>query len=135
MRTCGATPGGPSLDGIDLTTQAVIQGVILRDGEGAKNDSVGVPNGAPIQNAHVRLLDTSGEFTAEVPTNPDGQFRFFAAPGPWTLVVLAPGVRKEISVQAALGTPVDILVAIPSAEPLAVLLVRTWVLMRSIKGL
>lgn len=107
MRTCGATPGGPSLDGIDLTKQAVIQGVILRDGE-----DDGVPNGAAIQNAHVRLLDTSGEFTAEVPTNSDGQFRFFAAPGPWTLVVLAPGVRKEISVQAALGTPVDIVVEI-----------------------
>ena len=111
MRTCGATPGGPSLDGIDLNTQAVIQGVILRDGE-----SDGVPNGSPIQSAHVRLLDTSGEFTAEVPTNSDGQFRFFAAPGPWTLVVLAPGVRKEVNVQAALGTPVDILISLSPAE-------------------
>ena len=107
MRTCGATPGGPSLDGIDLTKQSVIQGVILRDG-----DADGVPNGAPVANAHIRLLDSQGEFTAEVPTNSDGQFRFFAAPGAWTLVVLAPGVRKELSVIAATGVPADLLIQI-----------------------
>jgi hypothetical protein len=38
----------------------------------------------------VRLLDAAGEFTAEVPTNEDGEFRFFAAPGQWTLRTLAP---------------------------------------------
>lgn len=107
MRTCGATPGGPSLDGVDLTTQSVIQGAVLRDGV-----ADGVPNGTPVVNAHVRLLDRDGEFTAEVPTNTQGQFRFFAAPGAWTLVVLAPGVRKEVSVQAALGTPADLIVEI-----------------------
>ena len=41
MRTCGATPGGPSLDGIDISTQTIIQGVVLRDGV-----DDGVPNGA-----------------------------------------------------------------------------------------
>ncbi|MCF8521890.1 MAG: DUF1416 domain-containing protein, partial [Candidatus Planktophila sp.] len=61
MRTCGATPGGPSLDGIDITTQSVIQGAVLST---STND--GVPNGSAITNAHVRLLDSSGEFTAEV---------------------------------------------------------------------
>ena len=105
MRTCGATPGGPSLDGVDLTKQSVIQGVILKDGDG-------VPNGAPVASAHVRLLDSHGEFTAEVPTNTDGQFRFFAAPGAWTLVVLAPGVRKELSVSAATGVPADLVIQI-----------------------
>ena len=107
MKTCGATPGGPSLDGIDLTKQSVIQGVILRDG-----DTDGVPNGAPVASAHVRLLDRQGEFTAEVPTNTDGQFRFFAAPGAWTLVVLAPGVRKELSVSAAIGALTDLVIQI-----------------------
>ena len=107
MRTCGATPGGPDLSGIDLTTQTVIQGVILRDGE-----DDGVPNGAPVVNAHVRLLDSTGEFTAEVPTNADGQFRFFAAPGSWTLVILAPGAREERKVIATKGTPVDLVVEI-----------------------
>ena len=107
MRTCGATPGGPSLDGVDLSTQSIIQGVILRDGE-----ADGVPNGAPVVSAHIRLLDSHGEFTAEVPTNTDGQFRFFAAPGAWTLVVLAPGVRKELSVKAATGVPTDLVIQI-----------------------
>jgi hypothetical protein len=66
LKTCGATPGGPSLDGIDVTTQTIIQGVVLRDGDD------GVPNGAPVGNAHVRLLDRDGEFTAELPTNLQG---------------------------------------------------------------
>ena len=71
MRTCGATPGGPSLDGVDLKTQYVIQGAVLRAGV-----EDGVPNGAPVGNAYVRLLDSSGEFTAEVPTNDEGQLWF-----------------------------------------------------------
>ena len=107
MRTCGATPGGPSLDGIDLTKQTVIQGVILKEGV---DDSV--PNGVAVTNGHVRLLDASGEFTAEVPTNSDGQFRFFAAPGSWTLVVQTPGARVEQKLIAAQGTPTDLVIHI-----------------------
>ncbi len=107
MRTCGATPGGPSLDGIDLTKQTVIQGIILKEGE---NDSV--PNGAPVTNGHVRLLDASGEFTAEVPTNQEGQLRFFAAPGSWTLVVQAPGARVEKKIVATQGEPTDLVIQI-----------------------
>ena len=107
MRTCGATPGGPSLDGIDLSQQTVIQGQILRDGS---SDSV--PNGTAVANGHVRLLDASGEFTAEVPTNSDGQFRFFAAPGSWTLVVQAPGARVEQALIAAQGVPTDLIIHI-----------------------
>jgi len=107
MRTCGATPGGPSLDGIDLSKQTVIQGQILRDGS---SDSV--PNGAAVTNGHVRLLDANGEFTAEVPTNSEGQFRFFAAPGAWTLVVQAPGARVEQKITAAQGVPTDVVIHI-----------------------
>jgi hypothetical protein len=98
MKTCGARPGGPSLDGIDLSKQTVIQGQIIRDGI---DDAV--PNGTPVSNGHVRLLDATGEFTAEVPTNAEGQFRFFAAPGTWTLVVQAPGARVEKRVVASQG--------------------------------
>jgi hypothetical protein len=107
MRTCGATPGGPSLDGIDLSKQTVIQGQILRDGS---SDSV--PNGAAATNGHVRLLDANGEFTAEVPTNLEGQFRFFAAPGAWTLVVQAPGARVEQKITASQGVPTDVVIHI-----------------------
>ena len=106
MKTCGATPGGPSLDGIDVTTQTIIQGVVLRDGDD------GVPNGTPVGNAHVRLLDRDGEFTAELPTNLQGQFRFFAAPGSWTLVVQAPGARVEHQVIAVQGAPVDLVISL-----------------------
>ena len=106
MKTCGATPGGPSLDGIDVTTQTIIQGVVFRDGDD------GVPNGTPVGNAHVRLLDRDGEFTAELPTNLQGQFRFFAAPGVWTLVVQAPGARVEQQVIAAQGVPAELIISL-----------------------
>ena len=107
MKTCGARPGGPSLDGIDLSKQTVIQGQILRDGS---SDSV--PNGAAVANGHVRLLDATGEFTAEVPTNAEGQFRFFASPGTWTLVVQAPGARVEKRVVADRGNVSDTVIHI-----------------------
>jgi hypothetical protein len=107
MKTCGARPGGPSTDGIDLSKQTVIQGQILRDGS---SDSV--PNGAAVANGHVRLLDSTGEFTAEVPTNAEGQFRFFASPGAWTLVVQAPGARVEKSITAERGIATDLIINI-----------------------
>ena len=83
----------------------MIQGVILKEGV---DDSV--PNGAPVTNGHVRLLDATGEFTAEVPTNQSGQFRFFASPGVWTLVVQAPGARVEQKISAAQGQPTDVVI-------------------------
>jgi len=107
MKTCGARPGGPSTDGIDLSKQTVIQGQIIRDGI---DDAV--PNGTPVSNGHVRLLDATGEFTAEVPTNTEGQFRFFASPGTWTLVVQAPGARVEKRLVAAQGNATDLVITI-----------------------
>jgi hypothetical protein len=107
LKTCGSRPGGPSTDGIDLTKQTVIQGQIIRDGI---DDAV--PNGTPVSNGHVRLLDSTGEFTAEVPTNAEGQFRFFAAPGTWTLVVQAPGARVEKKVVAERGNATDLVITL-----------------------
>ncbi|WP_328333673.1 DUF1416 domain-containing protein [Kribbella sp. NBC_00382] len=74
---CGATKGGLDLKGVDVDKEAVIQGQVLRGEE-------------PVNGAYVRLLDSTGEFTAEVPTSATGHFRFFAAPGTWTLRTLAP---------------------------------------------
>ena len=74
---CGAVEGGLSLDGVDVAKEAVIQGQVTREGE-------------PVAGAYVRLLDRTGEFTAEVPTNAAGHFRFFAGDGEWTLRTLAP---------------------------------------------
>jgi hypothetical protein len=58
------------------------------------------------------LLDRDGEFTAELPTNSQGQFRFFAAPGVWTLVVQAPGARVEKQFTAAQGTLADLVISL-----------------------
>ena len=107
MRTCGATPGGPDLAGIDLTKQVVIQGVVLRDGA---SDSV--PNGVPATTGYVRLLDSSGEFVAEVPLNDEGQFRFFAAPGSWTVRALVPGASSEVKASADYGRAVDLTISL-----------------------
>ena len=60
-------------------------------------------DGAPVAGAYVRLLDTTDEFTAEVVTSPEGEFRFFAAPGHWTLRTLAPVGRAERAIEAEVG--------------------------------
>jgi hypothetical protein len=79
---CGAVKGGLSLDGVDVAKEAIIQGQVLRATPDGQSEPVG--------NAYVRLLDKTGEFTAEVPTSASGHFRFFAGPGEWTLRTLAP---------------------------------------------
>ena len=52
---------------------------------------------------YVRLLDASGEFTAEVVTSPEGLFRFFAAPGQWTLRALSRHGNGDLTVDATRG--------------------------------
>jgi uncharacterized GH25 family protein len=99
---CGATKGGISVEGIDLTKEAVIQGRVLRGGD-------------PVAGAYVRLLDATGEFTAEVPTSATGHFRFFAGDGSWTLRSLAPGARADRTVVAARGTVSEIDVELEAA--------------------
>jgi hypothetical protein len=83
---CGAPAQTPALPaGIDLTKETVIYGVVAA-------------GGAPVPGAYVRLLDGTGEFTAEVVTSATGDYRFFAAPGEWTLSVLHRdgSVRKSV---------------------------------------
>jgi hypothetical protein len=46
----------------------------------------------------VRLLDSTDEFTAEVVASATGDFRFFAAPGTWTLRALSPAGNGDASV-------------------------------------
>ena len=97
---CGATEGGLSLDGVNTKIEAVIQGQVTREGE-------------PVPNAYVRLLDRTGEFTAEVPTSATGHFRFFAGDGDWTLRTLAPKSEPvDTSVTAAVGSVAEVSVAI-----------------------
>jgi hypothetical protein len=97
---CGATKGGLSLDGVNLAKEAVIQGQVVR-------------NDQPVGNAYVRLLDRTGEFTAEVPTSATGHFRFFAGEGDWTLRTLAPQAEPvDRAVHAEVGSVAEVTVAI-----------------------
>lgn len=97
---CGAVKGGLSLDGVDVAKEAIIQGQVLRAD-------------VPVGNAYVRLLDGSGEFTAEVPTSASGHFRFFAGPGAWTLRTLAPQTDPvDTSVTAARGVVAEVEIAL-----------------------
>ncbi len=92
---CGAPAGGVSAA---TGSQAVVEGRVVHEG-------------SPVATGYARLLGTGDEFVAEVPLGDDGGFRFFAAPGSWTLRVLAPGgLRAERSVQADYGqvTKVDV---------------------------
>ena len=94
---CGAPVGGASASAT-AGNQAVVEGRVVREG-------------APVATGYARLLGTGDEFVAEVPLGNDGGFRFFAAPGSWTLRVLAPGgLRAERSVEADYGqvTKVDV---------------------------
>ena len=87
---CGAPKQGGALAGIDLSTQTVIQGQVWHDG-------------APVAGAYVRLLNQDDEFTAEVVTSPEGEFRFFAAPGEWKVGSLAPVGKGEQVLSAEVG--------------------------------
>jgi hypothetical protein len=97
---CGATEGGLSLDGVDVAKEAIIQGQVVRGSD-------------PVGNAYVRLLDGTGEFTAEVPTSATGHFRFFARPGDWTLRTLAPKTEPvDTTVTAELGAVAEVAVSV-----------------------
>ncbi len=97
---CGAKAGGLSVEGIDVATEAVVQGTVTRDGE-------------PVSGAYVRLLDGRGDFTAEVPTSATGQFRFFAAPGHWTVRTLAPKADPvDTEVSATRGEVAELAVSV-----------------------
>src|ERR1700677_978145 len=88
---CGAPAGGVTITADKASKEAVIEGRVER-------------GGAPVSPGYARLRGTGDEFVAEVPLGEDGGFRFFAAPGDWTLVVLAPGgVRAERTVSADIG--------------------------------
>ena len=76
---------------LDLEKETVITGVV-RTGDGEA-----------VPGAYVRLLDGTGEFTAEVVTSPAGQFRFFAAPGSWTLRALSRHGNGDAVVTATRG--------------------------------
>lgn len=97
---CGAPRGGAAVPAGAAGSQAIVQGRVTQ-------------NGSAVPTGYARLLNSGGDFVAEVPLGEDGGFRFFAAPGTWTLRVLAPGgVRAERSVSADIGRVTELEVAV-----------------------
>ena len=84
---CGAPLQGQTLPaGVDVEKETVITGRVLAS------------DGQPVGGAYVRLLDSTGEFTAEVVASGTGDFRFFAAPGTWTLRALSSTGNGDVTI-------------------------------------
>jgi len=81
----------PIPSSVDLEKETVITGVVRN------------ADGETVAGAYVRLLDSTGEFTAEVVTSPQGVFRFFAAPGSWTLRALSRHGNGDLTLDATRG--------------------------------
>src|SRR5215469_7728140 len=96
---CGAPAGGIKVtDGVG--SQAIVRGHVTS-------------GGSPVPSGYARLLNADGEFVAEVPLGDDGGFTFYAAPGSWTLRVLAPGgVRADQVVSAEIGKITELELAV-----------------------
>jgi hypothetical protein len=85
---CGAPDQAVALPpNTDLSKETVLVGRVLAGDQ-------------PVGGAFVRLLDGTGEFTAEVVASASGDFRFFAAPGTWTLRALSRSGTAEALITA-----------------------------------
>ena len=99
---CGA-PDQDTLPALEVSaSEAVVHGFVTRDG-------------SPFGGAYVRLLDSTGEFTAEVQSSATGYFRFYAAAGDWTLRTLAPGAKTDRTVIASVGNVAEVDVELTAA--------------------
>ena len=84
---CSAPKQGQTLPaGVDLARETVITGRVVDD------------SGEAVGGAYVRLLDSAAEFTAEVVASATGDFRFFAAPGTWTVRALSRVGNGDVTV-------------------------------------
>jgi hypothetical protein len=92
MTGCAAPDQSAPLAGVDLAKETVITGVVRADG-----------SGEVVAGGYVRLLDATGEFAAEVVSSPAGEFRFFAAPGKWTVRALSRQGNGDVAVNADRG--------------------------------
>ena len=97
---CGA-PDQDTLPALEISAaEAVVYGFVTRDG-------------SAFGGAYVRLLDSTGEFTAEVQSSATGYFRFYAAAGDWTLRTLYRGGSVDTAVTAEQGAAVEAQVVVP----------------------
>jgi hypothetical protein len=96
-----AAPDQDTLPPLEVSAgEAVVHGFVTRDG-------------SPFGGAYVRLLDSTGEFTAEVQSSATGYFRFYAAAGDWTLRTLFRGGSVDTAVTAEQGAAVEAQVVVP----------------------
>src|SRR5438067_13736966 len=82
---CGAPAQGATPADLDTQGQAVVAGKVTG-------------SGGPLGGAYVRLLNGDGDFAGEVQASPEGDFRFYAAPGAWTVRALHRTGNGEASV-------------------------------------
>jgi hypothetical protein len=87
MSGCGAPQQTATVTSED-TDQVVVAGKVLSEQE-------------PVGGAFVRLLDSNGEFTAEVVSSAEGDYRFYAAPGTWTVRALHRSGSGEAELSAS----------------------------------
>jgi hypothetical protein len=98
---CGS-PDQDTLPALEVSAaEAVIHGFVSRAG-------------SPLPGAYVRLLGSTGDFTAEVQTSATGYFRFYAADGEWTLRTLYRGGSLDTAVTAVKGQAVETAVEVPA---------------------
>lgn len=72
---CGAPAQTATPASLDTNGQVVVAGTVSgSDG--------------PVGGAYVRLLNGEGDFVGEVQASESGDFRFYAAPGAWTVRAL-----------------------------------------------
>ena len=96
---CGA-PDQDTLPALEVSArEAVVHGFVTR-------------SGSPLGGAYVRLLGSTGDFTAEVQSSATGYFRFYAAEGEWTLRTLFRGGSVDTAVTAVQGEAVDVQVLV-----------------------
>ncbi|HKS46249.1 MAG TPA: DUF1416 domain-containing protein [Amycolatopsis sp.] len=84
---CGAPAQSATPADLDTQGQVVVAGKVT-GGDG------------PVGGAYVRLLNGDGEFAGEVQASAEGDFRFYAAPGSWTVRALHKSGNGEASVTA-----------------------------------
>jgi hypothetical protein len=97
---CGA-PDQDTLPTLEVSQkEAVLHGTVTRAG-------------SPLPGAYVRLLGSTGDFTAEVQTSATGYFRFYAAQGEWTLRTLYQGGSVDTAAQAEQGKAVEVSIQVP----------------------
>lgn len=84
---CGAPQQAATPVATDTAGQVVLAGKVTG-------------SGGALGGAYVRLLNADGEFAGEVQASPEGDFRFYAAPGSWTVRALHRTGNGEAAVSA-----------------------------------